>query len=152
MDIEQAVKLGNIIEDYPNDPRGASCLIFGRAGDRPLHILFAQLQAEELLVVTAYEPIRKSGRTIGRQERPGDFMITECYFCKGKVVAVKTEVDFRWGKKLKVLKDVPARVCQQCGEKYFEATIYKAMERLVIRRVKPSARMSVDVVQFKEAV
>jgi YgiT-type zinc finger domain-containing protein len=96
--------------------------------------------------------IRKSGRTIGRQERPGDFMITECYFCKGKVVAVKTEVDFRWGKKLKVLKDVPARVCQQCGEKYFEATIYKAMERLVIRRVKPSARMSVDVVQFKEAV
>jgi hypothetical protein len=55
-DIERAVKSGNIIEDYPNDPRGASCLIFGRVGDRPLHILFAQLQAEELLVVTAYEP------------------------------------------------------------------------------------------------
>jgi YgiT-type zinc finger domain-containing protein len=89
---------------------------------------------------------------IGKQGRPGDFMITECYFCKGKVVAVKTEVDFRWGKKLKVLKNVPARVCQQCGEKYFEATIYKAMERLVIGRVKPSARISVDVVQFKEAV
>jgi YgiT-type zinc finger domain-containing protein len=89
---------------------------------------------------------------IGKQERPGDSMITECYFCKGKVIEAKTEVDFRWGKKLKVLKNVPARVCQQCGEKYFDATIYKAMERLVIRRVKPSARMSVDVVQFKEAV
>ena len=80
-------------------------------------------------------------------------MITECYFCKGKVVKTKTEVDFRWGKKLKVLKNVPASVCQQCErKKYFGATIYKAMERLVIRRVKPSARMSVDVVQFKEAV
>ena len=79
-------------------------------------------------------------------------MITECYFCKGKVVEAKTEVDFRWGKKLKVLKDVPARVCQQCGEKYFHSAIYKAMEKLVMRRVKPSSRLSVDVVQFRKAV
>jgi YgiT-type zinc finger domain-containing protein len=89
---------------------------------------------------------------IGKQGGPGDSMITECYFCKGKMVEAKTEVDFRWGKKLKVLQNVPARVCQQCGKKDFEATIYEAMERLVIGRVKPSARMSVDVIQFKEAV
>ena len=96
--------------------------------------------------------IRTSGRTIGKQGRPGDSMITECYFCKGKVVEAKTEVDFRWGKKLKVLKNVPARVCQQCGEKYFQASVYKAMEKLVMGRVKPSSRLSVDVVRFKKAV
>jgi len=79
-------------------------------------------------------------------------MITECYFCKGKVVEAKTEVDFRWGKKLKVLKNVPAGVCQQCGEKYFQSTIYKAMEKLVTGRVKPLSRINVDVIQFKEAV
>ena len=79
-------------------------------------------------------------------------MVNECYFCKGKVTETKIEVDFRWGKKLKVLKNVPASVCQQCGEKYFQAAVYKAMERLVIGRVKPSSRISVDVVQFKEAV
>ena len=56
VDIEEAVKSGNIIEDYPNDPRGASCLILGQVGTRPLHILFARLDAEEILVVTAYEP------------------------------------------------------------------------------------------------
>ena len=55
-DIEQAVKSGNIIEDYPNDPRGRSYLILGRIGNRILHILFARLEAAELLVVTAYEP------------------------------------------------------------------------------------------------
>jgi hypothetical protein len=55
-DIEQAVKSGNIIEDYPDDPRGASCLMLGRVGSRPLHVLFAQLEDEEILVVTAYEP------------------------------------------------------------------------------------------------
>jgi YgiT-type zinc finger domain-containing protein len=79
-------------------------------------------------------------------------MITECYFCKSKVVETKTQVDFRWGRKLKVLKNVPARVCQQCGEKYFAASVYKAMEKLVTGRVKPSSRLSVDVVQFREAV
>ena len=56
VDIEQAVKSGNIIEYYANDPRGASCLILGRVGNRPLHILFARLEAEEILIVTAYEP------------------------------------------------------------------------------------------------
>jgi hypothetical protein len=55
-DIEQAVKSDNIIENYPNDPRGPSCLVLGRIGDRALHILFARLEAEEILVVTAYEP------------------------------------------------------------------------------------------------
>lgn len=55
-DIEQAVKSGNIIENYPNDPRGPSCLVLGRIGDRALHILFVRLEAEEILVVTAYEP------------------------------------------------------------------------------------------------
>ena len=55
-DIEAAIKSGKIIENYPNDPRGASCLILGRVGTRPLHILFARLEAEEMLVVTAYEP------------------------------------------------------------------------------------------------
>ena len=79
-------------------------------------------------------------------------MLTQCYFCKGKVIQTKTEVDFRWGQKLKVIEKVPAGVCQQCGEKYFESTIYKAMEKLAASRAKPAARLTVDVVRFKEAV
>ena len=55
-DIEEAVKTGNIIEEYPDDPRGASCLIFGAVGERPLHVLCGRLDAEEILIITAYEP------------------------------------------------------------------------------------------------
>ena len=55
-DIETTIGSGTIIEEYPNDPRGASCLIFGLAGERPLHILCARLEAEEILIVTGYEP------------------------------------------------------------------------------------------------
>lgn len=88
----------------------------------------------------------------GRHEGKDDAMVTECYFCKGKVVQGKTKVDFRWGRKLKVIENVPAGICQQCGERYFHSTVYKAMEKLVTSRVKPSARLSVDVVRFKKAV
>ena len=77
-------------------------------------------------------------------------MSPECYFCKGRVVQEKVTVDFRWGQKLKVIEDVPAGVCQQCGEKYFQSTVYKAMEKLATSRAKPTARVTVDVVHFKE--
>ena len=48
--------MGTTIEDYPEDQRGASCLIFGLAGERPLHVLCGRLDAEEILIITAYEP------------------------------------------------------------------------------------------------
>ena len=78
-------------------------------------------------------------------------MITECYFCKGEVARENVQVDFRWGHTLKVIEDVPAGVCQQCGEKYFEAAVYKAMEELAASQTKPIARLTVDVVQFQRA-
>jgi hypothetical protein len=55
-DIEQAIDEGLIIEGYLRDPRGASCLILGFAGNRPLHVLCGRLDAEEILIITAYEP------------------------------------------------------------------------------------------------
>ena len=56
-DLEEAVFNGSIIEPYSNDPRGPSCLILGfsRSG-KPLHIVCGNLEEDELLIVTAYEP------------------------------------------------------------------------------------------------
>lgn len=79
-------------------------------------------------------------------------MITRCHICKGKVVQAKVKVDFRWGRKLKVIENVPAGVCQQCGERYFQSRVYKSMERLAASRAKASSHLTVDVVRFKEAV
>jgi hypothetical protein len=55
-DIEQAIQTGTIIEEYPHDPRGACCLVLGFAVNRPLHVLCGRLDAEEILIITAYEP------------------------------------------------------------------------------------------------
>ena len=76
----------------------------------------------------------------------------ECYFCKGRVVEETIKVDFRWGQRLKIIENVPALVCQQCGEKYFQSRVYRAMEQLAKSRKKPTARMTVDVFRFREAV
>lgn len=56
-DIEQAVQNAEIIEDYPDDTRGHSCLVLGFDGDnRPLHMVFGNFEAEKILLITAYEP------------------------------------------------------------------------------------------------
>jgi hypothetical protein len=56
-DLEEAILNGSIIEPYPDDPRGPSCLILGfsRSG-KPLHIVCGNLEEVEVLIVTAYQP------------------------------------------------------------------------------------------------
>ena len=57
VEIEEAISNGVIIEAYPDDPRGPSCLIYGFTHQgRPLHIVCGDLEAERILVITAYEP------------------------------------------------------------------------------------------------
>jgi len=56
-EIEEAIFSGNIIEPYPDDPRGASCLIFGLTQkNRPLHVVCGRIDEDEILIITAYEP------------------------------------------------------------------------------------------------
>jgi len=43
-----------IVEDYPDDPRGASCLMLGWSGDSPIHVVVAY--PPEVVVITAYSP------------------------------------------------------------------------------------------------
>jgi len=54
----------------------------------------------------------------------------KCYFCGGKVTERKVTVDYRWGEEfVAILKNVPAGVCEVCGEQYFKAEIVKEMEK-----------------------
>lgn len=38
-EIENAITGGEVIEDYPHDPRGASCLVAGKAGAKSVHVV-----------------------------------------------------------------------------------------------------------------
>jgi YgiT-type zinc finger domain-containing protein len=93
-----------------------------------------------------------SGKPIRGHEMGRSSTMKDCYFCKGKLIEQKVKVDFRWGQKLKIIENVPANVCQQCGEQYFQSGVYKAMEKLAASRKKPSSRLTVDVHRFKAAM
>jgi YgiT-type zinc finger domain-containing protein len=79
-------------------------------------------------------------------------MLETCYFCRGTIEQQNIDVDFCWGKKLKMIRSVPAGICRQCGERYFDAGVYKAMEKLARSRRKAETQVAVDVFEFRTAV
>ncbi len=54
-DIRHVIENGEVIEDYPEDVRGHSCLILGIAADRPVHVICSP-KKEYLAIITAYVP------------------------------------------------------------------------------------------------
>ena len=54
-----------------------------------------------------------------------------CYFCaRGVLEERRVTVDFRWGEKLTIIHNVPAKVCNECGERYYDASVVEQMEAL----------------------
>jgi len=56
-EMHEAIECGEIIEDYPEDKYGPSCLIFGMTGkNRPLHIQCSYPSRPKIKIITVYEP------------------------------------------------------------------------------------------------
>lgn len=91
------------------------------------------------------------GKRLENEETGELEMVQKCYFCKGRVSKEEVTVDYRWGGTLVVIKGVPAGVCQQCGEKYIDSSVYKGMERLAKNKSHLLGKMSVDVLEFEAA-
>lgn len=59
IEIEEALvsPSAKIIEDYPNDPRGHSCLILGfTKRNYPIHIVCGMGDSQTLVIITVYRP------------------------------------------------------------------------------------------------
>ncbi len=53
----EAIENGTIIEDYPDDKYGPSCLILGLTNDgRAIHVQSTTANREILKIITLYEP------------------------------------------------------------------------------------------------
>ena len=56
-EMREAVNEGEIIEDYPEDKYGPSCLVFGKTRTgRPLHIQCSYPERPKVKIITVYEP------------------------------------------------------------------------------------------------
>lgn len=70
----------------------------------------------------------------------------KCHFCGGEVSEKRVAMDYRWGEELvAIVKNVPAGVCQICGEQYFKAEILKNMEKLVHSKKKPKKTIQIPI-------
>jgi len=76
-------------------------------------------------------------------------MLNKCSFCKSKVVQQHVTLDYRLGDNLVVIKDVPAGVCHQCGEKYLSSDVYKELEKLAKSKSHLMGKMTVDILAFE---
>ena len=55
-EVREVIMHGEVIEDYPEDPRGHSCLLLGFGGEgRAIHVVCAHRE-EYLAIITAYLP------------------------------------------------------------------------------------------------
>ena len=69
----------------------------------------------------------RSTRRVGAKDQPK--AKETCYFCsRGILEEKRVTVDFRWGEKLVIIENVPARVCNECGERYYAARVVRQME------------------------
>ena len=56
-EIREAISKGEIIEDYPEDKYGPSCLILGKtAGGRAIHVQCSYPSRQVMKIITVYEP------------------------------------------------------------------------------------------------
>ena len=56
-EVAQTILAGEVIEDYPEDKYGPSCLLFGNtANQRVLHVQCTHASRPLVKIVTAYEP------------------------------------------------------------------------------------------------
>jgi hypothetical protein len=56
-EVSQAIASGEVIEDYPNDKYGPSCLVFGMTmAGRPLHVQCSYPSRPIVKIITLYEP------------------------------------------------------------------------------------------------
>ena len=77
-------------------------------------------------------------------------MQEKCQFCGGIVTKKTVSLDLWKKEKLYVFKSVPAKVCEQCGEKYFSSKVYGIIDKLLKEKSKPDETMVVPVMSLKK--
>ncbi len=71
--------------------------------------------------------------------------IMKCEFCGGKTTKKKVKKQHWYHKRLYIVENVDAEVCQECGEKYFHASILDKIDNLISGKHSVKEVWSVEV-------
>lgn len=73
-----------------------------------------------------------------------------CFFCKGQTVEKTTKFIVDLGPCVVIVKNVPALVCQQCGEASYSSEVAQQLEKIV-EAVKNSIMSEVAIIDYLQA-
>ena len=73
-----------------------------------------------------------------------------CFMCKGELEEKRVNYIVDLKETIIIIKSVPAKVCKQCGEQYFDDEIAENIEKIVNKLKQLSAE--VTIVNYKENV
>ena len=73
----------------------------------------------------------------------------DCTFCGGRVAERFIAKPCVWGDHLVALVDrVPTGVCEQCGERYYRATVLKRIEATLKTRRQHARQIRLPVIEY----
>lgn len=79
-----------------------------------------------------------------------NIVLMECFMCKGKTERKLVNYFLDLGNTMIIIKYVPADVCIQCGERYFDDEVMSNLEKIVNGLKKLATEVS--IVNYSEKV
>ena len=71
----------------------------------------------------------------------------KCFYCKGETMETTTKFIVDLGRCVVIVKNVPARVCRQCGETSYSNEVSQQLEKIV-EAVKRGIMSEVAIVEY----
>lgn len=127
---------GMIIETHSHPQRKPSFVALGYTDGKPLHVMFTGSEHSGLTILVVYEPtpplwLNPTTRSPFKEDDMQSFQ-PNCFFCSGRIKPIMVgNFDYRLEGNLYVVKNVPAGLCLQCGEKYLSYETAQKIEALV---------------------
>jgi len=72
--------------------------------------------------------------------------------CEGQMEATRGREYFRQGESFLVIEDVPAWVCNKCGERYHHARVYKKMRQIAAHSDQITEHVRIPVARYHEEI
>lgn len=138
--VREVLERGEVIESYPDDTPLPSYLMLGTGAGRVLHVVAADDPAADRDHDLRARPPRVRD---GLQDQEEALM--RCVICKGgEVRPGTTSFTVERGEMTLVLKGIPARVCSQCGEAYFDEATTRRIEEIAERMQHTGVQVAVQ--------
>ena len=71
-----------------------------------------------------------------------------CFFCRGPVVTKSVDYMARHKEKYILIKNLPAKVCEQCGEIYLDADSSRQVDKAIMQTSKAKDHLHIPVISF----